>query len=174
MIKTVLIVYGNVQKADYRGRVIAIAKEIGITGTVQNLSNGTVRIVVEGEVGEIERFYDEIRIRNILIKVTDIKRGNDIEIIKHEYESFYKLVGEGETDERIDIALLTAESLKKLSTDIGIFVSKLDSYVVEQREQNKRMDTYIVEQREQNKDMNQRMDVHNSKLENILEKLSEK
>jgi acylphosphatase len=160
MIRTTGIVHGNIQKADYRGRVISIAKEIDITGIIQNLSNGTVRIVAEGEPGNIERFYDEIWIRNFLIKVTDITKGNSIEIVEREYESFYKLVGEGETDERIDTA---ADILKKLGTDIGIFIS-------EQRGHNNRMDSFIERMDEHNKNM----DEHNLRLEKILEKLSER
>lgn len=116
-IRTTMIVYGNVQRSDYRGRVISIAKMMNITGTIQNLSDGTVKIIAEGEKINIERFCDEIDIKNFLIKVTKIERKEDSEPIG-EYESFYKLVvepqlklSEGETDERLDTA---AELLKQL------------------------------------------------------------
>lgn len=109
-IRTVMIIHGNVQRSDYRGRVISIAKMMNITGTIQNLSDGTVKIIAEGEKINIERFCDEIDIKNFLIKVTKIERKEDSEPIG-EYESFYKLVGEGETDERLDTA---AELLKEL------------------------------------------------------------
>ncbi len=62
-IRTVMIIHGNVQRSDYRGRVISIAKMMNITGTIQNLSDGTVKIIVEGEKINIERFYDEIELR---------------------------------------------------------------------------------------------------------------
>lgn len=109
-----LIVHGNVQKSDYRGRVMSIAKTMNITGIAENLSDGTVKIVAEGDRFNIERFIEEIDIRNFLIKVSkiDIKE----EKYKGEYENFYKLVGEGETDERLDTA---AELLKEL-----IFVTR--------------------------------------------------
>ena len=109
-IRTTMIVHGNVQRSDYRGRVISTAKMLNITGTVQNLSDGNVKIIAEGEKINIERFCDEIDIKNFLIKVTKIERKEDSESIG-EYESFYKLVGEGETDERLDTA---AELLKEL------------------------------------------------------------
>ncbi len=190
MIRTIIIVHGNIQKSDYRGKVISIAKEIGITGIVQNLSDGTVRIIAEEDLADIDkdRFSDEIYIRNFLIKVINIEKGIDREIGEREYESFYKLVGEGETDERIDSA---AEVLKKLGTDIGSFISEqgehnkiIDSFIEEQAQHNKKMDSYISEQMQHNKKMdsyiseqrihNKRMEEHNSKLEKILEKMSEK
>lgn len=109
-VRITIIVHGNVQRSDYRGRVISIAKMMDITGTIQNLSDGNVKIIAEGEKINIERFCDEIDIKNFLIKVTKIERKGYAEPIG-EYESFYKLVGEGETDERLDTA---AELLKEL------------------------------------------------------------
>lgn len=116
-IRTSIIVHGNVQRSDYRGRVISIAKMMNITETIQNLSDGNAKIIAEGEKKNIDRFCDEIDIKNFLIKVTKIERKEDLEPIG-EYESFYKLVvepqlklSEGETDERLDTA---AELLKEL------------------------------------------------------------
>lgn len=99
----------------YKGLIIeeglfTIAKMLDMTGTVQNFSDGTVKIIAEGEKKNIDRFCDEIDIKNFIIKVTKIERKEDSVPIG-EYESFYKLVGEGETDERLDTA---AELLKEL------------------------------------------------------------
>ena len=158
-IKTTIIVHGNVQKSDYRGRVISIAKEMDITGTVQNLSNGNVKIIAEGDRLEIDRFIDEIDIRNFLIKVKKIDRIKDSDAVG-EYETFYKLVGEGETDERLDAA---AEILKELTIE-----SK--NGFKEQEEHNARFDAFFLRMDEHNS----RMDEHNRHLEKILEKLSER
>ncbi len=46
-IRATMTVYGNVQKYDYRGRVMAIARSMNITGVAQNLSNGSVKIIAE-------------------------------------------------------------------------------------------------------------------------------
>lgn len=136
-IRTTVIVHGNVQRSDYRGRVISIAKMMNITGTVQNLSDGNVKIVVEGERINIDRFCDEIDVKNFLIKVTKIERKEDVEIgdKKSEYESFYKLVAEpqlklseGETDERLDTA---AELLKELIIVTKNGFSRLESVLGE-------------------------------------------
>ena len=101
MIKTIIIVHGKVQKSDYRGRVIQTARELNITGYVQNLINGDVKIVAEGDVGNINTFVDEVNVRNFLIKVTSIDRITDVDIQIREFESFFKIVGMGETDDRL-------------------------------------------------------------------------
>ncbi len=103
------VVSGTVQNVGYRAKVITIAKVLGLTGFVQNLGDGRVRIIAESEDGDLDRFIDAIRIKNTLI---------DVEAVEVEYadatgdfEDFYKLVGGGETDERLDKA---TEYLKKL------------------------------------------------------------
>lgn len=162
MIRATFIIYGDVQKSHYRGRVIRIAQKMGITGTIQNLVNGTVKIVAEGHDRDIELFRREIDIKNYLIDVSKIERlkEKDIEIEEREYEDFYKLVSEGETDERLDRA---AELLKDVAVGMKTGFARMDSFVMRMYEHNSRMDSFIT-----------RMDEYNSRLEKILEKLSEK
>lgn len=170
-IRTTMIVYGNVQRSDYRGRVISMAKMMNITGTIQNLSDGTVKIIEEGEKINIERFYDEIDIKNFLIKVTKIERKEDSEPIG-EYESFYKLVGEGETDERLDTA---AELLKQL-----IIVTKDGFATLDENTTNgfNKVGEKIEILREDTNQNFQRMDEKYSKLSEamfaIVEKIEER
>ncbi len=103
------IMSGKVQNVGYRARVVEIAKKSGITGTVQNLADGRVKIIADGEERDLESFLDAISIKNALINVENVE-------VEHpdatsEYNDFYKLVGEGETDERLDKA---SEYLKEL------------------------------------------------------------
>jgi acylphosphatase len=109
MIRAILYISGNVQHANYRSKVVSIAKKYNVTGNVQNLSNGNVKVIAEGEENDLERFIQDINIRNTLINVTDLKK--EYSTPTDEYEGFYKLVGEGETDERLDTA---ADLLKEL------------------------------------------------------------
>jgi acylphosphatase len=51
---------GRVQGVGFRFTVFAIAARFSVTGFVQNLSDGRVRLVVEGEPQEIGRFVDAI------------------------------------------------------------------------------------------------------------------
>ena len=172
LIKTTMIVYGDVQKGDYRGRVVKIAKKMGIdnnvgniTGVIQNLGDEhMVKIIAEGESRDIDWFCDKIQIKNFLINVTLIKRdrNKDIEIDEdeREYEGFNKIVNEGETDERLDKA---AELLKDLAEEMGNGFKQMEKGFKEQREYSTKFDSYISEQTK-----------HNIHLEAILEKLSEK
>jgi acylphosphatase len=172
LIRTTIIVHGDVQKGDYRGRVIKIAKKMGayegvgnITGVIQNLRDERmVKIIAEGERRDIDWFCDKIQIRNFLINVNLIKRDTkkDIEIDEdeREYEEFNKIVNEGETDERLDKA---TELLKDLAEEMGNGFKQMEKGFKEQREYSMKFDSYIFEQTK-----------HNARLDAILEKLAEK
>jgi len=112
MEKVKATVSGNIQNVGYRARVIDIAKTFGMTGFVQNLNDGRVRIIAESDNGNLDGFLDAIRIKNTLINVDAVE-------VEHadatgDFDDFYKLVAGGETDERLDTA---AEYLKEM---IGI------------------------------------------------------
>ncbi len=120
------VVSGTIQNVGYRAKVITIAKVLGLTGFVQNLDDGRVRIIAESEDGDLDRFIDAIRIKNTLI---------DVEAVEVEYADatgdfadFYELVSGGETDERLDKA---AEYLKKLidvtESGFGNLNAKMDA-----------------------------------------------
>ena len=95
-------VSGRIQNVGYRAKVIGIAKDFGLTGFVQNLDDGRVWIIAESKNDDFGKFLDAIWIKNTLIDVADIE-------VEHadatgDFADFYKLVGEGETDERLDKA----------------------------------------------------------------------
>ena len=109
MKKVILHISGNVQQVGFRAKAVAIANALDIKGNVQNLPDGKVKIVAEGEDADLERFIQGINIKNTLIYVNDIVKEYSNPI--GDYERFYKLVSEGETDERLDTA---ADLLKEL------------------------------------------------------------
>jgi acylphosphatase len=102
-------VSGKVQKAGYRSKVVNIARAFGITGSVQNLPDGRVKVIAEGEEADLERFAEALKMRNAIIDVTDLEK--EYSNPTGEYEGFYKLVGEDETDSRLDRGV---EYLKEL------------------------------------------------------------
>lgn len=104
-----LHISGKVQQAGFRAKAVAIANALDIKGNVQNLSDGKVKIIAEGEDADLERFIQGINIKNTLIYVDDIVK--EYSNPTGDYERFYKLVSEGETDERLDTA---ADLLKEL------------------------------------------------------------
>lgn len=102
MKRITVVVSGRVQNVGYRPKVSTIAKEFGLTGSVQNLEDGRVRIIAEGEESNLDRFLYAIMIKNILIDVKDVE-------VEHadatgEFANFYKIVGDGETEERLAMA----------------------------------------------------------------------
>ena len=109
----------------YRSKVVTIARALGIQGFVKNLADGRVKVVAEGEDSDLERFAKALVMKNTLIDVTDIeKQYNDSNGI---FDDFDKIVGEGETDARLDTAAhhlkvlisLTEKSLDKQDQMLG-------------------------------------------------------
>jgi acylphosphatase len=65
------VVDGVVQGVGYREEVQRIAHELGLTGTVKNLSDGRVRIIAEGDEGILRAFQERINIVKGRIKVEE-------------------------------------------------------------------------------------------------------
>lgn len=55
--------FGNVQGVGFRYTACSIASRFAVTGYVRNIRNGSVELVVEGNVGEIDRFLNTLRDR---------------------------------------------------------------------------------------------------------------
>lgn len=101
---------GKVQKTGFRARVVSIARDFGLSGYVQNLDDGRVKVVAEGEYYDLESLLAAINIKNTLIQVADIQK--EYSTATNDFQRFFKVVsGSGETDQRIDQA---AELLKEL------------------------------------------------------------
>ncbi|NNF43796.1 MAG: acylphosphatase [Phycisphaerales bacterium] len=62
-----VIFRGRVQGVFFRATTRALAQDYAVTGWVRNEADGSVRCVVEGDPGEIDRFLDAVR---------EAKRGN--------------------------------------------------------------------------------------------------
>jgi acylphosphatase len=52
------VVHGRVQMVGFRAFVIRHAGDAGLSGTVRNLPDGTVEVVLEGPAGAVERVVD--------------------------------------------------------------------------------------------------------------------
>ncbi|KAF5424432.1 Acylphosphatase [Candidatus Methanomarinus sp.] len=115
MKKVTLYVSGNVQRVGYRAKVKSIAKALGIKGSIQNLPGGKVKIIAQGEQTELDKLIHDINISNNLINVTNIKQ--EYSIPSDDYEDFDKVVGGGETDERLDNALDLFKKLIAVTED---------------------------------------------------------
>ncbi len=109
MKRLTLLVSGNVQKAGYRDIVIRLGMALGLRGYAENLPDGRVKVVAEGEKRKLELLKESADIKNTLIQVEKIEES--LSEATGEFSGFFKLVREGETDERLDRA---AELLKEL------------------------------------------------------------
>ncbi|HOV81983.1 MAG TPA: acylphosphatase [Methanothrix sp.] len=95
-------VSGRVQEVGYRARVVDIASAIGLKGMVENLLDGRVKIIAEGEDEKLRWFESAIDIKNALINVSAIEKSYSP--ASGEFDTFGKLVAKGETDRRLDTA----------------------------------------------------------------------
>ena len=68
-----IAVYGRVQGVYYRANALNKAKEFSILGTVQNMPDGHVCIVAEGDERNLERFVEWCKKGPILANVTRVE-----------------------------------------------------------------------------------------------------
>ena len=125
-------VSGKVQKTGYRAKVTDIARALGFKGFVENLDDGRVRIVAEGDEDRLKWFEEAIDIKNTLIQVSTIEKEYSSAV--GNVSKFYKLVDIGETDTRLDTAAVHLKDLivavnnlgDKLGGKLDILIEKQD------------------------------------------------
>jgi len=71
MKRAVIIAKGKVQKVGYRDFVQDSAREFGITGYVENLEDGNVKVVCEGKEAEINEFIKSVKVKRDFIDVKE-------------------------------------------------------------------------------------------------------
>ena len=164
-------VSGNVQRVGYRARVIQLANGLGLKGFVENLSDERVRIIAEGEEEKLKLFEGAIDIKNSLIKVLSIEK--EYSEAHGYFGGFYKMVGTGETDSRLDeginvlkgmkdvlILILnkqdeTTHEIKETNRNLG---SKMDQMLDKQDQMLGKQDESISEIKDMNRSLNDKMD----------------
>ncbi|HEX6177208.1 MAG TPA: acylphosphatase [Thermoanaerobaculia bacterium] len=57
----VIRIHGKVQGVGYRFFATRVARRLGLKGTVQNLRDGSVEAVVEGEKSTIDEWIEELK-----------------------------------------------------------------------------------------------------------------
>ena len=63
MIRKTIHFFGNVQGVGLRYTTCSVASGYDVSGFVRNLRGGSVELVAEGNVAEVERFIDTLRAR---------------------------------------------------------------------------------------------------------------
>ena len=133
--RTEIIVKGEVQRVGYRDEVEKIARKLNIKGFVENLKPYDVRIVCEGEEGDVKRFIGALRIEgDPLIRVSDIAVEYDRPTGEFEYFEIKRGSSEEETAERLDLA---ARHLKSLVSVVSGMNENIGGKIDAGREENR-------------------------------------
>jgi acylphosphatase len=125
MKRLIACVSGQVQKVGYRKRVMQTAKAFGLKGIVENLEDGRVRIIVEGEEEKLKWFESAIDIKNTLIQVSTIEKAYFA--AGGEFIRFGKVVDEDETDARLDKGVEAISSMIIAINGVTKAIEKMDS-----------------------------------------------
>lgn len=172
-------VSGKVQRVGYRARVIQLANGLGLKGIIENLRDGRVRIIAEGDEEKIKLFEGAIDIKNTFIQVTAIEKSYSQPY--GEFDGFFKLVGTGETDSRLDEGISVLKDMRDILISIcGMqremlgkqdqMLGKQDQMLGKQDQMLGKQDQMLVKQDEtilEIKDMNRNL---SDKIDKALDK----
>ena len=142
-------VSGKVQEVGYRGRVVDMANELGLKGTIGNLKDGRVKIIAEGDDDNLRLFESAIDIKNALIFVSRIDK--EYSPARGEFDGFSKLVARGETDTRLDTAIgylkeivsVVSNMNDNLGGKMDQMLDKQDELLVEVKDINRKFDKVL-------------------------------
>ncbi len=109
----------------YRKRVMQTAKAFGLKGIVENLEDGRVRIIVEGDDEKLKWFESAIDIKNTLIQVTTIEKTYSA--AGGEFIRFGKVVDEDETDARLDKGVEAISHMIQAINGVTKAIENMDS-----------------------------------------------
>lgn len=105
---------------------------MGLRGIIENLNDGRVKIVADGEEEKLRLFESVIDIKNSL------KQVSSIEMVYSEsggeFSNFGKLAGLGETDSRLDEGVGVLKDMRELLVSI---LGKQDETISEIKDTNR-------------------------------------
>jgi len=140
MKRAILIAKGKVQKVGYRDFVQDNARELEITGYVENLEDGNVKIVCDGKKPKIEDFIRGIKVKKAFIDVVETSVGyegptGEFKVFKIKYGGVAEELGDrlgaallymGATNQKIDAG--RAENKQ----GFGMLAGKMDKMLEKQ------------------------------------------
>jgi acylphosphatase len=122
-IKAELTVKGKVQKRGYRDHIQEVARDLNVKGYVENMRDGSVKIVCEAEEATLKEFIQAISLKTDLIMVEKVEILRT-ELATGEYKFFEIKYGslEEEMGERLvaafTIAVATRQDIKNMHEDL--------------------------------------------------------
>jgi len=141
-----IIAKGKVQKVGYRDFVQDSARELEITGYVENLEDGTVKIVCEGEEPKIEEFIRDIKVKKDFIRVSEAsvkyeKPTGEFKLFKIKYGDVPEELGDrlgaaplylGATNQKIDTGFkMVGEKQDQMLEKQDMMLQKQDDTIAE-------------------------------------------
>ncbi|MBU3966548.1 MAG: acylphosphatase [Euryarchaeota archaeon] len=169
-----ILLRGNVQHIGYRGIIEGTARKLDIKGYVFNDIDGSVKIACEGLQKSIDAFINGIK----EFARSDIESIEKKEILEELYlPSIFSRVATDEYYEfskKFDIGLDYLDGIKTDTGEMKITLGDIKGSLGEMKgdlgemkeslnTMNTTLETFVVKQ-----------DIHNQRLEKILEKLAEK
>ncbi len=100
-----IIARGDVQRVGFRDAVQKIARNLGLSGTVQNLEPYDVRIVAEGEEAALKEFVKAINIQDGPIRVQSLEINWTAATGEFQYFKILRGDWQEELGERFDVAV---------------------------------------------------------------------
>ena len=133
MQRTNIRISGKVQGVGLRVRIKAVADEIGVRGTVENLDDGSVLVVCEAERAKIENFVRQIRDQADPATITDmlVEDGSPATGLG----SFKIKFGDTDT-EMLTAIFMGTEALRRLDKKQDKMLDKQDHMLEAQKETN--------------------------------------
>jgi acylphosphatase len=197
MQRAIIIAKGKVQKVGYRDFVQDMARELSMTGYVENLKDGNIKIVCEGEEDNVKEFTKKIKVKKDFINVINVsaeyeKPTREFEIFEIKYGSVPEELGDrlgaailylGNTNRRIDsgnkmLAEKMDSSTKMLVEKQGKMLEKQDQMLGKQGKMLEKQDETVnilkqsnQEMKEFRQDTMQRFDIIDAKYGKIAENI---
>jgi len=151
MMRLTARVSGRVQMVGYRARVVDLARSSGLVGFVQNLPDGRVEVVAEGERSDLLRFASALKMENFLIRV------DDLETVYSEasgsFPGFRKVIDPEELGDRLDegvgilkeILVTVKDGFRDLGGKMDTMLDKQDSMLDKQDSMLEKQDLTLGE-----------------------------
>ena len=172
MKRAIIIAKGKVQKVGYRDFVQDSARELGITGYVENLEDGNVKVVCEGKEAEINEFIKGIEVKKAFIDV--VETSVEYEEPTGEFKVFKIKYGDvpEELGDRLGAALLYLSATNQKidagreenKQGFGMLAEKIDAG----REENKQGFSMLAEKMDM---MLEKQDETIAEIRNVSEKI---
>jgi acylphosphatase len=145
MIRLTARVSGRVQMVGYRARVVDLARSLGLVGFVQNLPDGRVEVVAEGEKSDLGRFASALKMENSLIRVDDVETAYSE--ATGSFPGFRKVIDPEELGDRLDEGVgILKEILVTVKEGFGDLGEKMDTMLEKQDAMLEKQDAMLEKQ----------------------------